>query len=445
MSNVASYASMDLFAFYEMLFLIVAFRDQSDWHLIRRWSALIVLCCGISTLGFRYLQHLPTVFIWTIPIVLITTLMGVRLLHIHWILMLLITMCLNTGKRLIMTLLGILIKWHLQLSVPVFIWQLHPASKLAVSDVAWAVVIELPIILLLATWTYRGCQRIGAVKFLQRAVIHGGDYILVLLLTTLYMVGYSFVYLWPMGLQVYVTVVFLLLFAAFSYYLITSKNSHLNDEQLLDAVVQYNTLLSQRNRELHLFKHDYQNILLSLSAYIRKEDMVGLKNYFDHEIKSQPVSESLGSPDALRHLQSPALSGLIYAKYQDAARRHVELRLFILETIEVPPVSQMGAVRILGNLLDNAIDAATKTDQLVQLTIHQLTTGEQHFIVTNRIAADTTVNLNQIRRNRFTTKPGHRGYGLSSIAQLSTSQLFVTYQLQDQQFMATMVIKANES
>ena len=42
---------------------------------------------------------------------------------------------------------------------------------------------------------------------------------------------------------------------------------------------------------LRSFKHDYSNIMLSMSGYIEANDMDGLKEYFDKEIL--PLSKKI--------------------------------------------------------------------------------------------------------------------------------------------------------
>lgn len=66
---------------------------------------------------------------------------------------------------------------------------------------------------------------------------------------------------WSVNAQTYMAIAAIVTFGIIGSYLISNKNSHLNDAQLLLQVSNYNELLSHHNRDLHLFKHDYENIL----------------------------------------------------------------------------------------------------------------------------------------------------------------------------------------
>lgn len=47
---------------------------------------------------------------------------------------------------------------------------------------------------------------------------------------------------------------------------------------------EYTNQIENMYSSLRSFKHDYSNIMLSMSGYIEANDMDGLKEYFDKEI-----------------------------------------------------------------------------------------------------------------------------------------------------------------
>lgn len=131
---------------------------------------------------------------------------------------------------------------------------------------------------------------------------------------------------------------------------------------------------------------------------------------------------------------------MIYSKYESAASLGVTLSISLLQTVDLPETDQVKLVRILGNLLDNAIDAATKVDHQVHLAI-ETTAAAVTFRIQNKFPTNDTVDLARISKSRFTTKPGHLGYGLTSIEQLANKQLNVTYKIKDDTFLACLNVK----
>ncbi|WP_318765462.1 sensor histidine kinase [Lactiplantibacillus carotarum] len=424
---------------YEMLILMLAFREFLTWRIAAVWTGLIVFVAVFGQVATSLFPQVPLVFFWIVPITIANTLMSTRLLYTKWILMLPLVVFLNALKRLVGGIAGSLVKVLMDSNVQMRLRQVISLKSFAANlDLFGAVLIGLPIIILIGLWAHHLVIRSAAADFFQHAKIDRNDYLLVLLCYGLYLLAYAYALELSVVSQMYVAIASSVIFGIISFYLVSSKNSRLTDAQLLSEVSQYNELLSHRNQQLHLFKHDYQNVLLSLSQYIQKDDMPGLRQYFESEVlpNGQELTTDAG-PEQLRFLHAPALSGLIYSKYETAASRHVDLQLALLQPIDLPQVDQVNLVRILGNLLDNAIDAAAQVDHQVQLAI-DVTASTVVFNVQNQVPANDTIDLARISKSRFTTKPGHLGYGLSSIEQLANKRINVTYQIDHGTFLASV-------
>lgn len=54
--------------------------------------------------------------------------------------------------------------------------------------------------------------------------------------------------------------------------------------QEIEAYYEYTLRIESINNEMRKFRHDYVNILTTLSDYIREDDMPGLRKYFDEHI-----------------------------------------------------------------------------------------------------------------------------------------------------------------
>ncbi|BDZ31735.1 GHKL domain-containing protein [Lactiplantibacillus sp. WILCCON 0030] len=436
------YALSLLSGAYEMLVMMIAFHELLTWRLATVWVTLIIANCEFAQLATAFWPQVPLVFFWVVPLTIITTVMSARLLYTKWILTLPIAIFLNAVKRLIGGMAGSFLKWIMSSDAPMRLRQSIDMHNLAANiNLFGAAMLCLPAMIIIGLIAHHFVIKSAAADFFQHAKIDHSDYLLVLLCYGLYIGAYAYVMQLSVTSQTFVASASSLIFGIIVFYVVSNKNSRLTDAQLLSEVSDYNELLGHRNQQLHLFKHDYQNILLSLSQYIQNEDMPGLKTYFENEVMTsgQSLNVDVG-PEQLRNLQVPALSGLIYSKYEAAASRGVELQLNVLQAIELPEAAHVNIVRILGNLIDNAIDAASQVDHRVQLSIRQTTAGTVDFTVENKVPAGETIDLARIKKSRFTTKPGHLGYGLSSISQLASKNVAVRYQIQEGTFSATLTI-----
>ncbi|EIW13016.1 two-component system histidine protein kinase, sensor protein [Lactiplantibacillus pentosus KCA1] len=427
---------------FEMLFLMIAFREYVTWRISIVWVLLIWLAQAFGEVCTLLFPHVPLVFFWIIPLVAVNTFMSSRLLYTKWLLMLPVAIFLNAVKRLISAVIAVAAKALMAPTAPMLLRQAIGFDITADLNILVTVIIDLPIVLALAFMAHRWLVRVSAADFLQRARVDASDYLLVLLFFIIYVIAYVFAMEWTVNSQTYMAIAASVTFGIIGLYLINNKNSHLNDAQLLLEVSNYNELLSHHNRDLHLFKHDYQNVLLSLSSFIKNDDMPGLKQYFETEVLPSSVRLNQQSELAsLSRLAMPTVSGLIYAKHDAAMTQHVNLLVYILEDVELPNVPQIKVVRILGNLLDNAIDAALRADQQVKLTVTNQDEHTVSFTVQNQIPNDEALDLSVIKKSRFTTKPGHLGYGLSSIEQLTTDKLRVNYAIEDTDFVAELIVE----
>lgn len=427
---------------YEMLFLMIGFREYVTWRIAIVWVSLVMITMSLGAVASNLWPQVPLAYFWIIPIVCVTTFMSSRLLYTQWILMLPVAIFLNALKRLIGAIMGVVAKTLAHSASPMLLRQAIGLHSTADINLFLASMMMLPIIIILGLLAHRWLVKVSAADFLQRAYVNISDYLLVILFFAIYIMAYVFALEWSVNAQTYMAIAATITFGIIGSYLISNKNSHLNDAQLLLQVSNYNELLSHHNRDLHLFKHDYENILLSMAAFIQNNDMPGLKRYFDTEV--MPVRATLNRQSELNDLSQldmPTVSGLIYAKYEAASGRDVHLVVTILEKITLSDIPQIKVVRILGNLLDNATDAAVRTNHQVLLTVNNRDAHTTIFSITNQIPIHELIDVSVIKKSRFTTKPGHLGYGLSSIEQLITDQLVVNYCIEEGNFIAEFVIK----
>ena len=59
----------------------------------------------------------------------------------------------------------------------------------------------------------------------------------------------------------------------------------MNNQNRLKEIHEYNKKLEDMTNEIKKFRHDYKNIILSMSGYIEENDMEGLKKFFYSNIE----------------------------------------------------------------------------------------------------------------------------------------------------------------
>lgn len=117
-------------------------------------------------------------------------------------------------------------------------------------------------------------------------------------------------------------------------------------------------------------------------------------------------------------VQEPALVALLLGKINDAAERGVELTVTDDTALGSTPLGTRDLVTLVGNLVDNAIDAARAVDEpWVEVTIRQ---DDSNMIVE---VADSGPGMSpevlaRAMTRGYSTKADHHGLGLALVAQV---------------------------
>ena len=173
---------------------------------------------------------------------------------------------------------------------------------------------------------------------------------------------------------------------------------------------------------LRSFKHDYVNILLSLSGYIENGNIDELKNYFENQIF--PTKNLIDRGDyklnQLSNIGVLEIKSLLCAKMIYAHESGIDVTIDIPDKVDSFLMDTVDLARILGIFLDNAIEATLETQQpQIGLNILQNTTGVS-IIIRNRFQ-DNGLALHKLKQKGFSTKTGHQGIGLSNVQKIISS------------------------
>jgi len=159
------------------------------------------------------------------------------------------------------------------------------------------------------------------------------------------------------------------------------------------------------NRRLRMQRHDFINHIQVIYSLLQMQEQEKAQEYL------QQVYHDLEKVGDLLKTQSSAVNGLLAAKSVQAQKRSLELQFAIQSPLDHLPMEDWEFCRILGNLLDNAMDAAQETQtRPVELKLWE-DIGALYFSVTNHGPAIPGELRERIFLPGFTTK-GERGTGM---------------------------------
>ena len=193
-------------------------------------------------------------------------------------------------------------------------------------------------------------------------------------------------------------------------------------QKAMQDLQDYTRNLEAMYNSLRSFKHDYVNILLSLSGYIEDGDMDRLKDFFESKIF--PTKNLITGEDyklnQLSNIGVLEIKSLLSAKMIYAHESGIDITIDIPDKVESFLIDTVDLARILGIFLDNAIEATLETEQpQIGLNIIQNKTGVS-IIISNRFR-DNGLMLHKLKQKGFSTKIGHQGIGLGNAQKIISS------------------------
>ena len=146
--------------------------------------------------------------------------------------------------------------------------------------------------------------------------------------------------------------------------------------------------------------------------------MEGLKNYYSQleEDCSRVNNLYILNPD---NINNPGVYNLLTTKYNEAEEKGIKVTLTVLLDLNDLHMKIYEFARILGILLDNAIDAAAECDsKVLNIVFRNEAKNNRNIILIENTYKDKDVDIDQIFNKGVTGKDNHTGLGLWEVKQL---------------------------
>lgn len=172
--------------------------------------------------------------------------------------------------------------------------------------------------------------------------------------------------------------------------------------------------------QVRSFKHDFDNMVNSIGGYVVNEDIEGLKKYYNQLLEECHKTNNLYalSPAVINH---PAIYHLLATKYYEADQKNIQINLDVfLDLNEIEERMKIyDFTRILGILLDNAIDAAVECEKkIINVTFRKEMSNDMIAVIIQNTYNNKDVNTETIYQKGVSSKENHSGLGLWKIRQI---------------------------
>lgn len=180
-----------------------------------------------------------------------------------------------------------------------------------------------------------------------------------------------------------------------------------------ENLTHYMAQLENHYQDIRRFKHDYLNILSTITGYIQENDMDKLRNYFDSSIVTSS-SILVNQDDTLARLsliKVTEIKGLLYTKMVQAMNRQLDVSFELTQEITELSTDLLTLSRVLGIFLDNAIEAASETEQK---RFHIAIVCKVHSVIFHieNSTKPLLFPLEELFKPSISSKEAHSGLGL---------------------------------
>lgn len=219
-------------------------------------------------------------------------------------------------------------------------------------------------------------------------------------------------------IMVIISISTLILYFIINLYCIISTNKLNIARQNLEETRLMNKTLTILNDKIRAFRHDFNNIIQALGGYIQAKDMDGLEKYYSQLLKDcQEVNNLTGlNPESINN---PAIYSLLASKYYLATEKGIEFDLDIFMDLTSIDMKIYEFCRILGILLDNAIQATQECEEKqITVTIRKDNRCKRQLLIVENTYKEKDIDTEKIFEKGYSTKEGNTGLGLWEVRQI---------------------------
>lgn len=210
----------------------------------------------------------------------------------------------------------------------------------------------------------------------------------------------------------------LLIYFVISFYSVTRTTKLELAKQDLEETKLYNKTLQILHDNMRCFKHDFNNIIQAIGGYIQSEDIDGLKKYYKQILEDCHKENNLAvlSPKVINN---PAIYSILASKYHLADSKGITIHFDILLDLNTLNMKIYEFTRILGILLDNAIEASSECDEkIINMVIKNEENKHRQILYIENTYTNKDVDTDKIYEKAFTTKPHNTGLGLWEVRKI---------------------------
>lgn len=196
------------------------------------------------------------------------------------------------------------------------------------------------------------------------------------------------------------------------------KKVELNEINLqFDAIAMQNYSMQCLLDNVRTFKHDYNNTLCAIGGYIALNDIKGLQNFYSRLNFDMHATNNIQLINATS-INEPSIYNIISAKHKLIVQNNIKFDFYSsinYKALAIPPYE---ISKILGILLDNAIEAALLSNEKEISMACKNYKNSTYLITIKNSYKNKDVNIDEIYKKGTSSKKVKSGLGLWEVSKI---------------------------
>lgn len=162
------------------------------------------------------------------------------------------------------------------------------------------------------------------------------------------------------------------------------------------------------------FRHDFKNMITSLYLKSTQGDVESIEQDLHQLIDdfNENIDKKMNLTNQVSKIINTELKSILFQKMTEIDKNNIQFYLEIMYPIDKTPIKTFDLCRIIGILMDNAIEEVKEHGGQITLILSNQSEG-LHIIVENTIYKE--IDMMKIYRQGYSSKENHSGQGLTSL------------------------------
>ena len=211
-----------------------------------------------------------------------------------------------------------------------------------------------------------------------------------------------------------VFVVFSLIYVIYNKFQRQAMEDKYNES--MEYVLRYEKIINEQGKK----NHEYNNQLMVIKGYVNNPER--LTEYLEEVIGDHRTGQNY-TVKQLGFLPDGGVKGLLYHKLSKMEDNNIKYYLYVDQNLKDKDIESFDLktyrdlTKLLGVFLDNAIDAALKSEEK-EIEV-ELKDKNDCLLLTISNTYDKNIDINKVGKSGFTTKGVGHGFGLSIVKDIA--------------------------